>query len=111
MPSVAGAEVQQVEGVQLDRYPGQQPGAGGADVHALLQQAEAGPALRVEGDDLAVDDDLAAGKAVEQRAEFRVPVGHVTVVSGGHPQPAAIGVHDGAHAVPFEFVCPARWRR
>jgi hypothetical protein len=47
------------------------PAWGERDVHPLLprRQAEARPAPRVEGDDLAIENDLAAGRVVEQRAE------------------------------------------
>ena len=98
------AEVQHVEDVVRDGYPGEQVRAGRLHVHPLLQRAEAGPAAVVVGDHLAVQHRRHPAEQVAQPGQLRVRAGHVAVVAGQQPQPVRVHVADQPDAVPLELV-------
>ncbi|BCN46683.1 hypothetical protein RE9431_49400 (plasmid) [Prescottella equi] len=64
--AVEGEDVEQVED---HRNVGPERGGGPQHVHPALEPAERGPALRVEGDDLAVEDRVAAVEDISERVD------------------------------------------
>jgi hypothetical protein len=75
-------------------------------VHAALKTLEVGAAVLVEGDDLAVEDDLRLAKLGRERANLGVLRGDVTAVSALELQMPGVAVADGPHPVPLELVRP-----
>ena len=75
-----------------------------AQVHPLLQHPEVREAVLVEGDDLAVDQQVAL--AERGRAELGPGDGDVVVVAAEHPEPAVTDLGQRAHAVPLDLVHP-----
>ena len=105
----AGAvEAQQVEhherGGHRPHQPCDLPGV--AHVHAVLEHAEVGDAAVVEGDHLAVDEQVAV--AERRRAEVGPGSGDVVVVAAGHPGDAVVDVDEHPDAVPLHLVKPLR---
>ena len=92
---VAGTDVDQARDLR-----------GVADVHAVLQHAEVGDAALVEGDHLAVDQQVAV--AERRRGEVGPGGGDVVVVAAGHAYDAVADVDEHAHAVPLDLVQPLR---
>jgi putative ABC transport system ATP-binding protein len=76
--------------------------------HAPLQQAKARVALRVEGDDLAVEDELPIGERVADPGELGIARARIVASTGTHARrtPRFDEAHR-AHAVPFQLIRPA----
>jgi hypothetical protein len=83
--------------------------AGVADVHALLEEGKAGPALFIEGDHFAIENRAAAGELTGEGVQFRIARGDIEPVAAFHAQAAPIEIRDGAHAIPFEFEAIRFW--
>lgn len=100
-------EVQDVEGVEAHRHACYQGGGGFEDVHALLQRAEGGGAVRVEGDDLSVEHGWPVGQQLPDAVKLRVAGGDVAAVAADHLDPAGLDRHDRPDPIPLELVRPA----
>src|SRR5580704_11262088 len=81
---VAAIGPQHVEDVEPDRHLGEQVRPGLADAQALLQPGEPGLAA-VEGDDLAVDDEIAGLLGGQGPGELGVGTGVVLLIAGHQP--------------------------
>ena len=108
----AAVEVEDVEDHVDDGDLGRPP-AGGllGEVHALLHPPEAGQAVLVEGDQLAVEDGRPGPEHLAQPAELGKLVGQVVLVAALDPQPAGLVVEQGADAVPLDLDRPRPRRR
>ena len=78
-----------------------------AGVHAVLQEAEVGPTIGGERDDLAVEDDPVDPQARGQWRQLGEADGGVVAVRRGQTQLAAVAERDGSHAIPLHLVGPA----
>jgi hypothetical protein len=105
---VASVEVEQVEDREHDRdLLGAPLDAGVAgEVHAVLEALEAGAPVLVERDDLAVEDRVARAELAVQRPQLGIALGHVREAAALDAQPAGLGVHERAHAVPLDLERP-----
>jgi hypothetical protein len=75
-------------------------------VHPALQALEAGPALLVEGDDLAVEDHPASSQRPGQLAHLRVARGEVAEVAPLQLDVAVVAEHHRSDAVPLDLEPP-----
>ena len=105
----AAVEVEQVEDQVGDGAVGHPAPHGGrrSEVHAALKALEAGPAVLVEGDDLAIEHRLPGAERAAERAQLGVVRGDLAKVAALQSQLAALAVGDRAYAVPLELVCPS----
>ncbi len=104
----AAVERDDVEQVEGHRHIGAQGGRGPKHVHAALESAEGGPALRVEGDDLAVEDRVAAIEDIDERVDqLGERGGDVVAVSAEQVAGTGPDLGDCPLAVPLQLPCPA----
>ena len=79
-----------------------------ADSGALLHQAERGPALLVERDNLAVENRGARFDVVADGTQLGIGRGQIVLVARDQAQRAAVEEGDRAIAVPLDLVEPLR---
>jgi hypothetical protein len=77
-------------------------------VRSVLERSEVGPTGTVEGDHLAVDQDVAPARCVVKGVKFREPGGHVGAASAGDAHTVSGQVSDATVAVPLGLERPAR---
>src|SRR5919198_330448 len=78
----------------------------GGEVHAALQLLEAGPAAVVEGDDLAVQDQLPRAHRLAELAQLGVLPRHLAAVAVEEPDAAALDERERPDAVPLDLIAP-----
>src|SRR5260370_7827363 len=78
----------------------------GREAHPLLDLLKAGPALVVERDDLAVEDDLAGSQRPAHAVNLRVARGDVLATPAHEFDDAAFDICLRPDAVPFELEAP-----
>src|SRR5260370_1058633 len=83
----------------------------GREAHPLLDLLKAGPALVVERDDLAVEDDLAGSQRPAHAVNLRVARGDVLATPAHEFDDAAFDICLRPDAVPFELEAPGIVRR
>ena len=72
----------------------------------MLQRLEGGPAVRVDGDDLAIDDGLTGNKTASSSGNARISQGHVLVVPRSNLQPFSVLQQQRAIAIELDLVAP-----
>src|SRR6202158_3825971 len=83
----------------------------GRQAHALLDLLEAGAALFVERDDLAVEDDLTGSQRPAHAVNLPVARGDVLATAAQELHDAAFHIRFGPDAVPLELEAPGTvWR-
>ena len=79
-----------------------------AQVHASLQQLEAGVPVAVEGHDLAVEDRAVGAERSDQALQLRVGGGDLVAVATPEAQPLGRATSDRAHPIPLDLERPVR---
>jgi hypothetical protein len=77
-----------------------------SESHAALEQLEARPAVRIERDDLAVQDRGVIRERLADRGELRVAGADVLEPAAEHGPPAEVGVSEDSNSVPLDLVGP-----
>jgi len=106
---VVARHVQKVEEVEVNRDPGLPRAVGIANAGAALQAGKARH-LAIEGDDLAVGDEVRAGIALERLGELRKALGQILAVARHDAHAIAFAKHEAADTVQLALVDPVRAR-
>ena len=108
LAQVVALRVNQIEEPAVHRRRLDQRRRRTVDVHAALQDAEVRASFGIERHDLAVEDGILGANQERQLTQFGVMRGDVAAITRDQPQLLPVDLRLDAHAVPLEFIYPAR---